>query len=261
MATTIAISGKGGSGKTTLAAMIIRSLLDKPEKGAILAVDADPNACLALTLGVEPVGTIAEIREDARAKPASNTGVDRLRSFEYGIQAAITEAPGFDLLTMGRPEGPDCYCAANNMLRQFLDRLSSQYQFVIVDNEAGMEHLSRRTTNNVDVMCIVAEPTYLGTLTAQRISELAKELPIVVRYVGVIWNRTQIDSACESRLDGIETLGYVPTDPTVLDASMQGKTVFNLQRNSPAFLAVQKIVQDKLVSKFVKGARPAGAQP
>lgn len=260
MATTIAISGKGGSGKTTLAAMIIRSLLGEPIKGPILAVDADPNACLALTLGVEPGRSIAEIREEARAKPASNTGVDRLRSLEYGIQAAITEASGFDLLTMGRPEGPDCYCAANNMLRQFLDKLSSQYQFVIVDNEAGMEHLSRRTTNNVDVLCIVAEPTSLGTLTAQRISELATQLPISVKQIGVIWNRCESDSACESRLDGIETLGCVPMDPFVLDALAQGKTVFDIQENSTAFSAVQRILKDKLIPKYVEPPRSAGAQ-
>lgn len=251
MATTIAISGKGGSGKTTLAAMVIRALLDQLAKGAILAVDADPNACLALTLGVEPIRTIAEIREEARAKPASNTGVDRLRSLEYGIQAAITEAAGFDLLTMGRPEGPDCYCAANNMLRQFLDKLSSQYEFVIVDNEAGMEHLSRRTTNNVDVLCIVAEPTSLGTLTAQRIAELVQQLPIDVRQIGVIWNRCESDSACESRLDAIETFGCVPIDPSVSDASAQGKTIFDLQEDRPAFSAVQKILKDKLILKYV----------
>jgi CO dehydrogenase maturation factor len=260
MGTTIAISGKGGSGKTTLAAMIIRSLLAEPIKGPIFAVDADPNACLALTLGIEPGRTIAEIREEVRAKPASDTGVDRLRSLEYRIQAAITEAAGFDLLTMGRPEGPDCYCAANNMLRQFLDKLSSQYQFVIVDNEAGMEHLSRRTTNNVDVLCIVAEPIPIGALTARRISQLANQLPISVKHIGVIWNKCESDSSCESRLDDIETLGYVPTDTSVLDASGQGKTVFDIQEDSPAYLAVQKIVKDKLTLKYVEGSRSTGTR-
>ena len=129
------------------------------------------------------------IREDVRAKPASNAGMDRLRTFEYGIRQAIIEASGFDLLTMGRPEGPDCYCAVNNMLRRFLDQLSSQYQYVIIDNEAGMEHLSRRTTNNVDLLCIVAEQSPLGALAARRIFELAKRLPISVKQVGVIWNK------------------------------------------------------------------------
>ena len=248
MAMTIAISGKGGSGKTTLAAMFIRSLLDRTGSGAVLAVDADPNSCLGLTLGVQPSGTIAEIREDARAKPASNTGMDRLRTFEYGMQQAITEAAGFDLLTMGRPEGPDCYCAVNNMLRKFLDQLSSQYQFVIIDNEAGMEHLSRRTTNNVDLLCIVAEPTPLGTLTTQRIFELAKKLSIVVKQIGVIWNRAE----SRKELNEIDILGHVPYDKAVFDNSMQHKTIFDLEKNSPAFLAVQEILEDKMNLNSVK---------
>ncbi|MHC4595907.1 MAG: ATP-binding protein [Planctomycetota bacterium] len=248
MATTIAVSGKGGSGKTTLAAMIIRSLLARADSRAVLAVDADPNSCLALTLGVESAATIAEIREQVRAQPPSNTGIDRLRSVEYGIQQAITEAAGFDLLTMGRPEGPDCYCAVNNMLRNFLDELSSQYQFVIMDNEAGMEHLSRRTTNNVDLLCIVAEPTSLGALTAQRIGELARQLPIAVEKIGVIWNK----AADSKKLNAIETFGYVPYDKAVSDASMQGKTIFDLAEDNPAFLTVRKILEHKLNLKNTK---------
>jgi CO dehydrogenase maturation factor len=168
--------------------------------------------------------------------------MSRVQSFEYGIQQAITEAEGFDLLTMGRPEGPDCYCAVNNLLRQFLDKLSSAYDFVVIDNEAGMEHLSRRTTNKVDFLCIVAEPTPLGAVTAKRISDLAKELPISVKKIGVIWNRAET----AKNLDGIETLGCVPFDKTVFDASMQGKTVFDLKEDSPAFSAVKKILEQKL---------------
>ncbi|MHC4666037.1 MAG: nucleotide-binding protein, partial [Planctomycetota bacterium] len=148
MATTIAISGKGGSGKTTLAAMMIRALMDRASKG-ILAVDADPNSCLGLMMGVKLTGTVARLREDSRQKQPNSGGMDRVRTFEYGLQQAITEAKGFDLLTMGRPEGPDCYCAVNNLLRKFMDKLSDSYGFVVIDNEAGMEHLSRRTTNNV----------------------------------------------------------------------------------------------------------------
>jgi len=246
MATTIAISGKGGSGKTTLAAVIIRLLCDQ-SAGAVLAVDADPNSCLGLTMGVEPVGIVAEVREKVIEKSpgsvaASSQGMDRVRSFEYGIQQAITEAKGFDLLTMGRPEGPGCYCAANNLLRTFMDKLSSAYGFVVIDNEAGMEHLSRRTTNNVDLLCIVAEPTDLGVVTAQRIFELAKQLPISVKEIGVIWNRAE----SSKQLDGIEVFGYVPYDQAVLDASMQGKTIFDLETNSPAFLSVRKILEKKL---------------
>ena len=245
MAITIAISGKGGSGKTTLAAMIIRFLMERADSRAVLAVDADPNSCLALTLGVQPAGTIAEIREQARAKSPSNVGIDRLRSVEYGIQQAITEAAGFDLLTMGRPEGPDCYCAVNNMLRKFLDELSSQYQFMIIDNEAGMEHLSRRTTNNVDLLCIIAEPTPLGALTSQRIFELAKQLPISVKEIGVIWNRAENSK----EIDGIDIFGHIPYDKAVYDASMQSRTVFDLANDSPAFLAMRKILKGRLIVK------------
>jgi CO dehydrogenase maturation factor len=246
MATTIAVSGKGGSGKTTVAAMIIRALVERGAGGSILAVDADPNSCLAMTLGVEPTGTIAEIREDARAKPAVNAGGDRLRTFEYGIQQAITEAKGFDLLTMGRPEGRHCYCAANNMLRQFMDKLSSQYKYVIIDNEAGMEHLSRRTTNNVDLLLILANATSIDVVTAKRIAELADELSIAVEEKGVVWNRTDSPPERESKLDGVKTFGCVPTDESVLEASMSGRNIFDLNADSPAFSAVCKILNDKL---------------
>ncbi|MBW8040299.1 MAG: AAA family ATPase [Planctomycetes bacterium] len=245
MATTIAISGKGGAGKTTLAAMIIR-LLCSQSHGAVLAVDADPNSCLATMLGVEPEETIAEIREQTRQKQPDGEGTDRLRSLEYGIQQAITEAVGFDLLTMGRPEGPSCYCAVNNILRTFLDKLSSQYQYVIIDNEAGMEHLSRRTTNNVDLLCIVAEPTAIGNLTARRIFELAKKLPISVKEIGVIWNRAESGK----NVDEIETFGYIPNDKTIFDASIQGKTIFDLEENSAALSAVCKIFESKLKRSF-----------
>ena len=242
MATTIAVSGKGGSGKTTLAAMITRLLLEQTDRKSVIVVDADPNACLGLTLGVEPEVTIADIREKTRAQGASNTGMDKLRSVEYGIQQAITEAKGFDLLTMGRPEGPSCYCAVNNMLRKFLDQLSTQYDYVIIDNEAGMEHLSRRTTNNVDLLCIVAEPNTIGTLTAQRIFDLSKKLPIAVKKTGVIWNRTENDK----QIEGIDNFGHIPYDKSVFDASMQDKTVFDLANDSPAFSMARIILEEKI---------------
>ena len=241
MAITIAISGKGGSGKTTLAAMMVR-VLSNQAHGAVLAVDADPNSCLGLALGIQPTGTVADVRESTRTKDPSAGGTDRLRTLELNLQQAVTEADGFDLLTMGRPEGQQCYCAVNNMLRQFLDKLSSQYQFVIVDNEAGMEHLSRRTTNNVDLLCIVAEAGPVGIVTARRISELAKVLPISVKQTGVIWNRTDKNE----ELDTIETFGCVPYDEAVFGGSMQGKTIFELQANSSAVMAVRGVLERKL---------------
>jgi CO dehydrogenase maturation factor len=239
MALTIAVSGKGGCGKTTLAAMMIKALVEAGN-GPVLAVDADPNACLALTLGVETLGSISDLREQARSKTPTNAGADRLSEFQYGLNSIITEAKGFDLVTMGRPEGPSCYCAANNLLRRFLDDLSSQYAFVVLDNEAGMEHLSRRTTNNVDLLCMVSQPSPIGRTTAQRIAELTKTLPIAIKRSGVVWSRT--DTAED--LDGIETLACVPEDPAVLSACMEGRNIFEVEADSPAQGAVSQLLRD-----------------
>lgn len=241
MAVTIAVSGKGGSGKTTLAAMIMRTLLSRQSR-SILAVDADPNSCLGLALGVEAGSTIADIREKARQKQPTSDGVDKLRTIEYDMQQAVTEAKGFDFLTMGRSEGPSCYCAINNLLRKFLDKLNSAYNFVVIDNEAGMEHLSRRTTNNVDLLCIVADATPVGEVTAARIFELVKTLPISVKQIGVIWNRTEN----AKKLDGIEIFGSVPYDNEVFEASMRNASVFDINQDNLALSAVRKILDEKL---------------
>lgn len=242
MAITIAVSGKGGAGKTTFSAMMMRSLIEQAPGKAVLGVDADSNACLGLTLGVELVGTVADVRDQARALKPTNAGMDRVRTVEYGIQQSLTESKGFDLLTMGRPEGPDCYCAVNNMLRRFLDELGEQYQFVVIDNEAGMEHLSRRTTTNVDMLCIVAEPNPVGEVTARRIYQLVEKLPIVVKKTGLVWNRADNGK----NLDGIDTLGNIPYDEAVSETSMQGRTVFDLGDDSPAFTAARRIVENVL---------------
>jgi CO dehydrogenase maturation factor len=239
MTTTIAVSGKGGSGKTTIASMIVRVLLERPDTGPILCIDADPNACLALALGVSPGLTVADLREQARAKAPNSGGMDRVHLIEYGFQQAITEAPRFDLVTMGRPEGPSCYCAVNNLLRRILDELSSKYRFVVIDNEAGMEHLSRRTTNHVDWLCIVSEPTAVGSLTARRIHELAGKLPIAVKEIGVLWNKTNGEVLS---LSDLRTLAHVPEDALVLEASKRGADVFALADDSPALQTVRTIV-------------------
>ena len=241
MAITIGISGKGGSGKTTLSAMITRILSEKAA-GSVLAVDADPNSCLGLTMGVEVAETIAGVREQARSTETGDKGMDRMRLFEYGIQQVIVEARGYDLITMGRPEGPSCYCAANSLLRMFMDKLSDTYRFVVLDNEAGMEHLSRRTTNNVDLLCIVADPGPVGEVTAKRILSLTRTLPIKVNQVGVIWNRSEN----EVNIDEVESLGSVPYDKALSEASAQGKTIFDLEGDSPALMAVQKILEKQL---------------
>lgn len=246
MAISIAISGKGGTGKTTLSAMMIRSLIGRSPR-AVLAVDADPNSCLGITLGVEAERTIGALRDDVlkqRIEPGQ--GIGKLEAFGYACEQSLTEAKGYDLLTMGQPEGPGCYCAANNTLRAFLSQLTKTYGYVLTDNEAGMEHLSRLTNSDINLLVIVAEPTKVGVVTAQRILELTKTLPISIGEVGVIWNRVRGDVDIE--LDGIRRFGTVPFDEDVYDAAVAGQSVFELNEESTAFQAVQGIL-NRLLEK------------
>ena len=187
--TVIAFSGKGGAGKTTLAALTVRELVRLGQK-PVLAVDADPNATLAMGLGVACAGTISDLREDMlkAAKEPSEIPKDRL--MDQWLAELLTEEAGFDLLTMGRPEGPHCYCYVNGLLRRYLQLLRGNYPSVVVDCEAGMEYLSRLTVDDVDTLVLTAEPTAVGLATVRRIAELADGLPITVRRRVLVLNKT-----------------------------------------------------------------------
>src|SRR4030066_2492745 len=187
---TIAVSGKGGTGKTTLSGMIIRFLLDKG-KGPILAVDADSNSSLNEVLGVKISSTIGNAREGM--KKDAPVGMTKDIWFEYKVQEALTEAKGFDLIAMGRPEGPGCYCAANTLARKCLDLLTGNYQYIVIDNEAGMEHFSRLTTRGVDLLFIVSDSSRRSILTASRIRALIHELDLHIKQEAVVINRIQGD--------------------------------------------------------------------
>jgi CO dehydrogenase maturation factor len=185
---TIAVSGKGGTGKTTLAGMILRFLLDQ-RKGPILAVDADSNANLHEVLGVEVRSTIGEARE--LMKKDVPTGMTKDIWFEYKVQESLVESKGFDLIVMGRPEGPGCYCAANTLARKCIDLLTGNYRYIIIDNEAGMEHFSRLTTRDVDLLFVVSDPTRRGILTAARIRNLIHQLDLRILRDVLVINRVQ----------------------------------------------------------------------
>jgi CO dehydrogenase maturation factor len=241
---TIAVSGKGGTGKTTLAGMIIRFLLDKG-KGPILAVDADSNSNLNEVLGVKVRSTIGDARE--MMKKDVPVGMTKDIWFELKVQESLTETKGFDLIAMGRPEGPGCYCAANTLARKCLDLLTGNYQYIVIDNEAGMEHFSRLTTRDVDLLFIVSDSSQRGILTASRIRDLIHELDLrIVREVLVI-NRVQGNPDPqiyeEVKKQNLELGGILPVDEEVYQYDSEGKPTIQLPLESKAVQAARKIFE------------------
>ena len=251
MTVTIAISGKGGVGKSTFAALAIRCLTEDVGR-SVLAVDADPNATIGLMLGIDVEATVAEFREETLEKKDNIPGgMSKDRFVQYRIQQAIGEHKGFDLLTMGRPEGPGCYCFVNSVLRRYLDAAADDYPFVVIDNEAGMEHLSRRTTNSVDVLFVVTEATVIGVDTAARIRDLARSLPIAVKRVAVVLNRVPsvgVSPEVQSRLDGAEldVVGTIGLDEEILISAGSGQSLLELPRENPMFSTVREILSKEL---------------
>ncbi|HVP77553.1 MAG TPA: AAA family ATPase [Thermodesulfobacteriota bacterium] len=242
MSFTIAVSGKGGTGKTTLAGMVIRFLLDKG-KGPILAVDADSNSNLNEVLGVGIRSTIGDARE--LMKKDVPVGMTKDIWFELKVQESLTEAKGFDLVAMGRPEGPGCYCAANTLARKCLDLLTGNYQYIVIDNEAGMEHFSRLTTRDVDLLFIVSDSTQRGILTASRIRDLIHELDLRIVHEVLIINRVQGEPDPgifeEVKRQNLELGGTLPADEEVYRYDAEGKPTFQLPMESKAVQAARRI--------------------
>ena len=250
MAFNIAFAGKGGTGKSTLSALIIRYITEELGK-PVSAVDADPNASLGALLGVHVQNTIADIREEIVEKKADFAGMSKERYIEYAIEESIVEKEKYDLLTMGRPEGPKCYCYVNNLLRKYLDKVGTTYPFIVTDNEAGMEHISRRTTNNVDLLLIVSEPTVVGVLTIQRILKLADSLPVSIKKKLCILNRVPksgIHENLQQKLEelGIEISSIFPFDEEVYDTAACGASVFEISRENDFYIKIGKFLQKHL---------------
>jgi len=249
MAYVVAFSGKGGTGKTSIAALTVRYLMEK-RRGPVLAVDADSNACLNEALGVEVHATIGHLREDSleavRGGGDRPGGMSMEQLFDYQVQQSVVEGKGFDLMVMGRPEGPGCYCAANNIIRKYTDKLSEQYPYVVIDNEAGMEHLSRRTTHAVDLLFIVSDPTVKGIQTARRINSLVDELRLDVQRRAVVINR--VPPAQEDELKdyarglGLEVYATVPQDDLIFRFDLKGDPIIGLPPDSPALGAVYALL-------------------
>lgn len=241
---TVAVAGKGGTGKTTLCGLLIRELLARG-RSPILAVDADPNANLGEVLGTAAKMSVGAVREQGfmgtREIPA---GWDKQTWIEYKMHEALAEADGYDLLVMGRPEGPGCYCYANNLFREYIKTLAKEYPWVVMDNEGGLEHLSRHTTRDVDVMFIVTDPTVRGMRTVERISGLIDEMGLVVAKRYAVINRLPADADVASLLEytSVPLAGTVPQDPLLFEGDLAGRNVFELSDEAQSLVAVRKLV-------------------
>jgi CO dehydrogenase maturation factor len=258
MTTTIALAGKGGVGKTTISGMVIKYLAQN-QPGSILAIDADPSSNLNMVLGLDLEWTVGEIREGMLEQVKSSLvqggaamgtmpgGTSKRDYLDYQIRSSLAEGNRFDLIAMGRGEGPGCYCAVNHNLREVIDSMSRHYAYVVIDNEAGMEHLSRRTTRDVQHLLIVSDPTRRGLVAAQRIADMRKELDINVENSFLILNRIPgvIPSELQDYIEkmNVPVLGTVPADEELSAFEFSGRPLVDLGDESPVYQAVAKMME------------------
>ncbi len=241
---TIAVSGKGGIGKTTIAGLIIELLTEKYD-GPLLAVDADANANLHTTLGMEVEKTIGQLEQEVlKGINDIPAGMTKKAWIDYHLQQILVEGEGRDLLVMGRGEGPDCYCAINHILRGFLDSLSKNYQVVVIDNEAGMEHLSRRTTYHVDVLLMISDGNPVAIQAAKRIDRLVDELEVQVKNRYLLLNnlRNSLPQKAKQEIEDsdLDFVGRIPHDDKLVELCWKGKSLSLLNSDSAAKTALEK---------------------
>ncbi len=246
MAKSIAVAGKGGTGKSTLAALIVFHLVEKGW-GPVLAIDADPDANLGAMLGIKVSKTLGELREDV-LNDIKNfpPGMSKANYVETGLHQIIDEAEGFDLLTMGRGEGSGCYCYLNTLVRKFSEELFPLYNWIVMDNEAGLEHISRRTTHNIDSLIIVINDNPISLNTAVNIKKLTEKLKSAIKKEYVVMNMIGEERKPElkKRIQdlGMEYLTDMPFDRSVSDVIFQGKPLSAL-KNSPINFTIQQIIE------------------
>jgi CO dehydrogenase maturation factor len=261
MTTTIALAGKGGVGKTTTAGMIIKYLAQN-QAGSILAIDADPSSNLNMVLGLDLEWTVGDIREDMLEQVKSSLtnggaamgtmpgGTSKRDYLEYHVRSSLSEGSRFDLIAMGRGEGQGCYCAVNHNLREVIDGMSKHYAYVVIDNEAGMEHLSRRTTRDVQHLFIVSDPTQRGLVAAKRIADMRKELGINIEHAYLIVNRVngELPAPLNAEIQKMDVplLGVVPANDDLATFEYSGKPLVELGDESPVYKAVEKMMAQVL---------------
>ena len=255
---TIALAGKGGVGKTSIAAMLIKYLVET-QKSTVLAIDADPSSNLNMVLGLELEWTVGDIREDLLAQVKSSLtgggaamgalpgGVTKRDFLDYKIRSTLSEGEQVDLIAMGRSEGQGCYCAVNHNLREVIDTISKNYRYIVIDNEAGMEHLSRRTTRDVQHMLVVSDPTLRGLVAAERIAALRSELNINIENTYLVINRLNgpLPPALQTKVESLDIplLGTVPADESIAEYEATGRPLIELSESSPIYQSVSQMMQ------------------
>ncbi len=246
MGKVIAITGKGGTGKTTAAALAVRVLVERGQ-GPVLAVDADPNSNLDAALGVKAEESVGSIREEALDKVATLPGgMARAEFLEYRLQECLVEAEGFDLLAMGRPEGPGCYCYANSILRTCVDRLSNAYAYTVMDCEAGLEHISRRTTRDLDLLVVLTDPSMRGLETTFRVLALVKELRNRVAENRLLISRLSgpippaLEAAAKDR--GVPIWGTIQDDEEIKRLDAEGKPLIQVSPDNRVLQVIKSLL-------------------
>jgi CO dehydrogenase maturation factor len=242
----IAVAGKGGTGKTSIASLVIRYLL-KNGTGTVLAVDADPNSNLAESLGLEVRNTVGRILNEFQGEKLHiPPGMTKEAFLEYQLNMAISESNKIDLITMGRGEGPECYCYPNVVIRKLIDDWAKNYVYVVMDNEAGMEHLSRRTTQNVDELLLVSDHSVKGLRAVARIRELVAELKLIVKRESVILNLVpgKVDPLVKEEMGrlGIVPAVIIPVDEELKRFDLAQKPLFDLPDTSVAVKSVSELM-------------------
>ncbi len=262
MTITIALAGKGGVGKTTIAAMIIKYLA-QTQPGAILAIDADPSSNLHIALGLKLEWTIGDIREDMLGQVKQSLvaggaamgslagGMSKREYLDYQIRSSVAEGRHFDLITMGRPEGAGCYCAVNHNLREVVDSISKNYRYVVIDNEAGMEHLSRRTTRDVQVLLVVTDPSLRGLVAAEQIARFRHDLDIRIETTYLILNGSKHETIPAPLQERIQTLdipllGIVPYGDELMEFELSGHPLVDLADESSVYQAMKPMLKQVL---------------
>jgi CO dehydrogenase maturation factor len=248
VAYTIAVAGKGGVGKTTVAGLVVRYLVEKG-LSPVLAVDADSNSNLNEVLGLALPGTLGQAREDM--KKGQSQGMTKNLFIEMRVNQCLAESQGFDLIAMGRPEGAGCYCAANHLLTECMDNLADNYKYLVVDNEAGMEHISRVTTQSVDLFLVISDPSRRSLQAAARVSQLAKDMGVLGGSAHLILSMVRSEPSPEMlsliKEMGMELAGTVPDDEQLAAYDLAGTPTSTLPPDNPVRQAVFAVM-DRLLA-------------